>query len=403
MASNLEALLARIRTEAERRGDDSLWQLPAATAQPCYDDPQVQTSNPSQPFTLQPGEGGPHHRAPRSAGGKMEEHTTNGTNSTAGTYTNSVMGQGMDTGQGQGPLGALLKPEVRDKIWKRDYVDFLTLLPLERVNIDKFEKHKEHRKEEDEDRRCFRLISRTFGNWLQAFSILASIVGEKRPEHCSALFCYLDNIWEAHWVYGGHDWLLQRMQIRQNLNWNYRDIGLWMRLRNNKEYQGYSAQGTAGQQSFPGSSSGQPSSPARAHKRGAPVCWPKVWQVYYTSFDEAMQLARKAGKVVLMAMMDVESAFRLLPVHPELLHQLSCHIDGHYYVDRSLTMGCSISYYEAFSTFLEWVVRSKAGVVSAIHYLDDFLCVGPPQSNLCAVLLQILQYVTVQFGVPLAQ
>ncbi|OCT55233.1 hypothetical protein XELAEV_18003660mg, partial [Xenopus laevis] len=115
----------------------------------------------------------------------------------------------------EGPMGAHLKPEVREKIWKREYVDIFTLLPLERFNIDRFEKGKEHRKEEDEDRRRFRLIPRTFGNWLQAFSILASIVGEKHPEQCSALFCYLDNIWEANRVYGGLAWLRYDEQFRQ--------------------------------------------------------------------------------------------------------------------------------------------------------------------------------------------
>eukprot|EP00079_Xenopus_tropicalis_P036153 XP_017949924.1 PREDICTED: uncharacterized protein LOC101732219 isoform X1 [Xenopus tropicalis] len=106
-----------------------------------------------------------------------------------------------------------------------------------------------------------------------------------------------------------------------------------------------------------------------------------------------------------MAKADIESAFRLLPVHPESLHLLGCHFKGHYYVDRSLPMGCSIScaYFEAFSTFLEWVVHKKAGVTSVIHYLDDFLCVGPQHSNLCAVLLETLHQVTEQFGVPLAR
>ncbi|XP_031749215.1 uncharacterized protein LOC116407638 [Xenopus tropicalis] len=128
-------------------------------------------------------------------------------------------------------------------------------------------------------------------------------------------------------------------------------------------------------------------------------------KVSYTSFDEAIRLVGRAGRGALMAKADIESAFRLLPVHPESLHLLGCYFEGHYYVDRSLPMGCSIScaYFEAFSTFLEWVVREKAGVASVIHYLDDFLCVGPQRSSLCAVLLETLQEVAEQFGVPLAR
>ncbi|XP_041429517.1 uncharacterized protein LOC121397210 isoform X1 [Xenopus laevis] len=128
-------------------------------------------------------------------------------------------------------------------------------------------------------------------------------------------------------------------------------------------------------------------------------------KVCYTSFDEAVRLVREAGRGALMAKADIESAFRLLPVHRESLHLLGCFFAGGYYVDRSLPMGCSIScsYFEAFSTFLEWVVRQRAGVDAIIHYLDDFLCVGPGNSTLCAILLQRLQEVTAEFGVPLAQ
>ncbi|XP_041421989.1 uncharacterized protein LOC121394617 [Xenopus laevis] len=177
----------------------------------------------------------------------------------------------------EGPLGAHLKQEIKEKIWKREYVDIFTLLPLERFGIDRYEKGKEHRKEEDEERRRFRLIPRTFGNWLQAFSILASVIGEKHPEVCSALFCYLDGIWEAHRVYGGYAWLRydeqfrQRIAVRADLNWDHRDIGLWMRLMNNKGYQGYTGAVGGSSQPFPSGSGGHSSTPAGAHKKG--VCW----------------------------------------------------------------------------------------------------------------------------------
>lgn len=58
--------------------------------------------------------------------------------------------------------------------------------------------------------------------------------------------------------------------------------------------------------------------------------------------------------------------------------------------------------FEAFSSFLEWVVREVAGLDSVIHYLDDFLCIGPPASAVCAILLSTLQHIADRFGVPLA-
>lgn len=65
----------------------------------------------------------------------------------------------------------------------------------------------------------------------------------------------------------------------------------------------------------------------------------------YVSFDRAVMLVQQAGVGALMAKSDVESAFRLLPVHPECYHLLGCQVDGHYYYDACLPMGCSISCY----------------------------------------------------------
>lgn len=101
-----------------------------------------------------------------------------------------------------------------------------------------------------------------------------------------------------------------------------------------------------------------------------------------------------------MAKTDIESAFRLFTVHPESFRLLGCHWNNEFYVDQCLPMGCSIScaLFEMFSSFVEWVVRD---VNSIIHYLDDFLCVGP-SSKVCGVLLATLQHITDCFGIPLA-
>ncbi|KAM9324594.1 uncharacterized protein PAF06_000661 [Gastrophryne carolinensis] len=126
--------------------------------------------------------------------------------------------------------------------------------------------------------------------------------------------------------------------------------------------------------------------------------------VSYTSFDFALDMVREAGPAALLAKTDIESAFRLLPVHPDSLYLLGCFFEGGYYVDRCLPMGCSIScaYFEAFSSFLEWVVKERAGMGSVTHYLDDFLCVGPGGTRVCHLLLSTMLNVFGAFGVPVA-
>lgn len=127
-------------------------------------------------------------------------------------------------------------------------------------------------------------------------------------------------------------------------------------------------------------------------------------KVVYTSFDAALVWVRRYGPGALMAKTDIEAAFRLLPVHPDSFRYLGCFWDGGYYVDRCLPMGCSVScaYFEKFSSFLEWVVRRESEVPSVLHYLDDFLFVGPKGSRVCSILLSTMERISRNFGVPLA-
>lgn len=106
-------------------------------------------------------------------------------------------------------------------------MEIFTLLPLEKFYLDRVKP--EESKKEDEEKHCYRLIRRTFSNWLQAFAILASVIGEKTPENCSPLFCYLNSIGKAQRVYGGVAWLwcgeqfCQHKAIRPALRWDHKD------------------------------------------------------------------------------------------------------------------------------------------------------------------------------------
>ncbi|XP_069591473.1 uncharacterized protein [Ranitomeya imitator] len=105
-----------------------------------------------------------------------------------------------------------------------------------------------------------------------------------------------------------------------------------------------------------------------------------------------------------MAKSDIESAFRLLPVHPDCHHLLGAKFEDLYYYDTCLPMGCSIScfYFELFSTFLEWVARKITRLTAITHYLDDFLIVGPAGSDVCSTALAQFKDALAHFGVPLS-
>lgn len=79
---------------------------------------------------------------------------------------------------------------------------------------------------------------------------------------------------------------------------------------------------------------------------------PDLCSVVYMSFDATVGWVHKIGRGALLTKTDIESAFGLLPVHPESLHFLGCSWEeGGYFVDWCLPMVCSLScmYFEALS------------------------------------------------------
>ena len=78
---------------------------------------------------------------------------------------------------------------------------------------------------------------------------------------------------------------------------------------------------------------------------------PNLCTVQYSSFDSVVDIIAKLGKGTLFGKVDVKSAFRLIPVYPGDFDLLGFSIDGLFYIDKCLSMGCSISC-KIWETFL---------------------------------------------------
>lgn len=75
-------------------------------------------------------------------------------------------------------------------------------------------------------------LSHTLSNWLQAFPILANVIGEKAPENCSPLFLLFGRYWgglQNVWGYGMASFR-QCKALWPSLRWDHKDIGLWLKL-----------------------------------------------------------------------------------------------------------------------------------------------------------------------------
>lgn len=123
----------------------------------------------------------------------------------------------------------------------------------------------------------------------------------------------------------------------------------------------------------------------------------------YTSVEAVATAAGKLGKGALLAKLDIKSAYRLVPVHPDDRPLLGIRFEGACYVDGALPFGLRSApkIFTAVADALQYVVRSR-GVSAVDHYLDDFITWAPAGLEECAANLSVLLATCKDLGVPLA-
>ena len=127
--------------------------------------------------------------------------------------------------------------------------------------------------------------------------------------------------------------------------------------------------------------------------------------VHYQNIDDAIRCIKRFGVAALMSKSDIESAFRILPVHPSDYELLGMKLDGQYYYDKALPMGCSISckLFEEFSTAIQWILTTKFHVAGVVHVLDDFLFVGRAGTDQCSLGLEAFERLCADVNIPINQ
>ena len=128
-----------------------------------------------------------------------------------------------------------------------------------------------------------------------------------------------------------------------------------------------------------------------------------VCSLTYITVQEVAHRAISMGKGSLLAKIDIKSAYRLVPVSPLDRIWLGMCWKDQIYVDAKLPFGLwsAPKIFTAIADALEWCM-AKEGVQAVYHYLDDFIVLGPPRSEVCTENLQILHKVCNDLGVPLA-
>jgi hypothetical protein len=128
-------------------------------------------------------------------------------------------------------------------------------------------------------------------------------------------------------------------------------------------------------------------------------------RVTYEDLDHCIAIIQSLGRNALIAKADLESAFRLLPIHIDDHHFLGFSWGGLFYFDKCLPMGLSQScqHFEAFSTSLQWILRYHFDVPHISHILDDFIFFGPPNANQCSLSLSKFFILAADLNIPIKQ
>ena len=124
----------------------------------------------------------------------------------------------------------------------------------------------------------------------------------------------------------------------------------------------------------------------------------------YVSTDDIARVIAHLGPGTLIAKTNVKHAYRQIPVHPEDRPLLGMRWKGNYYLDTVLPFGLrsALLICTAIADAVEWVVRVR-GADRILHYIDDFIVLGPAGSTACQQWLLTLIQSCANLGLLMAQ
>ena len=125
--------------------------------------------------------------------------------------------------------------------------------------------------------------------------------------------------------------------------------------------------------------------------------------ITYSSVDEAVSLIQQLGPGTELVKIDLKSAYRIVPVHPDDHTLLGIRWNNAVYVDRALPFGLRSApkLFSAVADALAWSLF-RNGVRLQLHYLDDFLFFGAPRTTEASDPLTTVLRVFNILGVPIA-
>ena len=78
------------------------------------------------------------------------------------------------------------------------------------------------------------------------------------------------------------------------------------------------------------------------------------YSLHYVTVDKAISIIKQLGPGAWLSKVDIEEAFRIIPIHPDDWHLLGMYWEGKYYYDKRLSMGVALVHTSLTSYQLLW-------------------------------------------------
>jgi len=120
--------------------------------------------------------------------------------------------------------------------------------------------------------------------------------------------------------------------------------------------------------------------------------------------EDGAQAVVEQGYGILMAKIDVQQAYRNVPIRPDDRWLLWMKWEGKIYIDTAIPFGLRSApkIFTALTDAVEWMLQ-KRGDKFIILYLNDFLLVRGTEYTACAAQLQIVLDTFEELGLPVAR
>ncbi len=122
----------------------------------------------------------------------------------------------------------------------------------------------------------------------------------------------------------------------------------------------------------------------------------------YVTVDIAIEQITKLGQGSRLAKIDIQHAYHIIPIHPQDRPLIGMQFEGRVFLDTTLPFGLRSApkIFTAVADALEWVLRDQ-GDRWIMHYLDDYLTIGSPESEECQHNMAVMSECCRRLGVPL--